>query len=69
MLDIFNYFKARYISNEKAQGMVEYALLLLFVVAVAGIALDSKTGGSLGDGIKAAFQSVATALGAKTSGN
>ncbi|MGN8831761.1 Flp family type IVb pilin [Selenomonas montiformis] len=34
MLEILNYLRTRYMS-EKAQGMVEYALILAFVVALA----------------------------------
>lgn len=33
MLEIIKYLKVRYV-NEKAQGLVEYALLLAFVVVV-----------------------------------
>ena len=38
MLTILKYFKARYIDthlNEKAQGMVEYALLIAFLIGVS----------------------------------
>ena len=38
MLAILKYFKARYIDphlDEKAQGMVEYALLIAFLIGVA----------------------------------
>ena len=42
MIEIINYLKARYLS-EKAQGMVEYALILAFVVALA-IVLTQSTG-------------------------
>ncbi|BAL83571.1 hypothetical protein SELR_18630 [Selenomonas ruminantium subsp. lactilytica TAM6421] len=34
MKEIIEYLKARYLS-EKAQGIVEYALILAFVVAIA----------------------------------
>lgn len=34
MLEIIKYLKARYVS-EKAQGILEYALILAFVVVVA----------------------------------
>ena len=34
MVEIINYLKARYVS-EKAQGIVEYALVLAFVAVVA----------------------------------
>ena len=38
-------------TREDGQGMVEYALILVFVVAVAGVALTATTSGSLGDDI------------------
>lgn len=34
MIEIIDYLKARYMS-EKAQGLVEYALIIAFVVAIA----------------------------------
>ena len=34
MLEMLKYLKARYVS-EKAQGIVEYALILAFVVVIA----------------------------------
>ena len=39
--------------SEKGQGMVEYALILAFIAAVAAIALSGNNG--LGDKIKGAF--------------
>ena len=39
-------------TREDGQGMVEYALILVFVVAVAGVALTATTSGGLGDDIK-----------------
>lgn len=42
MLEILNYLRTRYMS-EKAQGMVEYALILAFVVALA-IVLTGNSG-------------------------
>lgn len=42
MLEIVKYLKARYMS-EKAQGLVEYALLLAFVVVV-GLAVGGEGG-------------------------
>ena len=60
MLEI-DYLKARYVS-EKAQGIVEYALILAFVVAIA-IAITDKNG--LSDKIKAVFTSVSEQLGKK----
>lgn len=42
MVEILNYLKARYVS-EKAQGIVEYALVLAFVVVLAGALINSST--------------------------
>lgn len=42
MLEILNYLKARYMS-ERAQGIVEYALILAFVAVVA-VALFGNSG-------------------------
>lgn len=42
MLEILKYLKARYVS-EKAQGIVEYALILAFVVVIA-VALFNTSG-------------------------
>ncbi len=42
MLEMVTYLKDRYMS-EKAQGMVEYALIIAFVVAIA-VALSSDGG-------------------------
>ena len=52
---IIDYLKARYLS-EKAQGIVEYALVIAFVV-IAAAALG--TNGSLGNKIKAVFDNLA----------
>jgi len=52
MKEIFEYLKARYLT-EKGQGMVEYALILAFVVVIAGF----LTGNS---GIGKAIQDVFT---------
>lgn len=41
MVEIFNYLKARYVS-EKAQGIVEYALVLAFVVVLATALIKSS---------------------------
>jgi pilus assembly protein Flp/PilA len=40
MIEIINYLKARYLS-EKAQGMVEYALIVALVVGIAVLAFNS----------------------------
>jgi pilus assembly protein Flp/PilA len=61
MVEIINYLKARYLS-EKAQGIVEYALVLAFVAVVAG-ALG--TNGELTNKVKEAFTSITNAFAAK----
>ena len=55
MVEILNYLKARYL-GEKAQGIVEYALILAFVVVLA-TALTNADG--IADGAKKVFNNVA----------
>ena len=55
MMEIINYLKARYLS-EKAQGIVEYALLLAFVVIVA---LAITNAGGLKEKVSGAFNNMA----------
>ncbi|SFT69534.1 pilus assembly protein Flp/PilA [Selenomonas sp. GACV-9] len=64
MLEILDYLKARYVS-EKAQGIVEYALVLAFVVVVA-VALG--TSGDLTNKVKEAFTNVTNAFASKSTG-
>ena len=59
MLEILNYLRVRYM-DEKAQGIVEYALLLVFVVGIASAVL--LTNGDLYNGIITAFGKVKAAL-------
>lgn len=61
MMQIYEYLKARYLS-EKAQGIVEYALILAFVVAIAGVALSTSTSTGLGEAINTAFKKVSDAI-------
>ncbi|HBT79041.1 MAG TPA: pilin protein [Selenomonas sp.] len=61
MLEIINYLKARYLS-EKAQGIVEYALILAFVVIVAA-AIGSS--GDLQTKVKDVFTSISNMFGTK----
>lgn len=63
MLEIVEYLKARYIS-EKAQGIVEYALILAFVVAVAAALTNA---GGLQDKVTDVLKNVSTALTPKQS--
>ena len=58
MLEVIKYLKARYLS-EKAQGIVEYALILAFVLILA-TALTNPNG--IKDKIEAVFKDVSTQL-------
>jgi len=58
MIELLNYFKVRYL-GEKGQGIVEYALILVFVVGVAAY-LTSSTG--LGTAVSTTLADVATKL-------
>ena len=61
MKEILEYLKARYMS-EKAQGIVEYALILAFVVAIAAVV---GSNGTLTTKIQNVFQGVVGAFGDK----
>ena len=58
MLEILNYLRVRYMS-EKAQGMVEYALILAFVVALAVVLTNT---GGLKEAISTVFSSATSQL-------
>lgn len=60
MFEIIRYLKNRYLT-EKAQGITEYALLLVFVVTVA-IAVLFNENNSLQTAITAAFNKVNTLI-------
>lgn len=49
--------------SEKGQGMVEYALIIAFVAAIAALALNSNDG--LGDKIKSAFTAAGGQIGSQ----
>ena len=55
--EMMEYLKVRYLS-EKGQGIVEYALLLVFVVGIAVVVLNTD----LTTSIKAAFTKVTSNL-------
>lgn len=56
---MWDYVNVRYL-NQKGQGMVEYALILVFVV---GIAVYLSTGeNGIGSGLQKAFGKVSTEL-------
>jgi pilus assembly protein Flp/PilA len=58
MLITWNYLKERYL-DQKGQGMVEYAVILAFVVVVAASLANA---GTLQTAISAVFTSVANLL-------
>jgi len=60
MKEMLEYLKARYLSDEKGQGIVEYALILAFIVVVA-VAIGS--GGQLQNKVGGAFNNVVTLFG------
>ena len=63
MKEILRYINLRYLNN-KGQGIVEYALILVFVVAIA--VLSTSTDEGLGSALQGAFNKVITALGGTT---
>ena len=65
MMNLYTYVVSR-LKSEKGQGIVEYALLLAFVVAIAGAALNS---GELGDAIQAVFHNTAEELNGQAGAN
>ena len=58
MMEIAKYLKARYVS-EKAQGMIEYALIAAFICGVAAVVFG--TNGSFSTAINTAFGAVSSA--------
>lgn len=63
MIEILKYLKARYM-GEKAQGIVEYALILAFVTVIAAVLLN-ETG--LKGHINTVIQNVDALLGKSVS--
>lgn len=63
MKEMLRYINWRYLNN-KGQGIVEYALILVFVVAIAAIALATDSG--IGQALQNAFSNVADALNGNT---
>ena len=66
MMNLYTYVVSR-LKSEKGQGIVEYALLLAFVVAIAGVALSTDNG--LGKAIKGVFDNTANTLSGNTGAN
>ena len=61
MLEIVKYLKARYLT-EKGQDLVEYALLLAFVVAVGAVIVGSDN--SISNSVQAIFEKAQSILNA-----
>lgn len=61
---IWDYVKVRYL-GEKGQGMIEYALLMAFAVAVAAAVYTSDSNTGLGKALKGVVDNVTTALAKK----
>ncbi len=59
MMAYLEYLRTRYL-DEKGQGMVEYALILAFVVVIAGYLTGNN---SIGNAISSTFAKVASTLG------
>lgn len=64
VVEVLKYLKARYLT-EKAQGMVEYALILAFVVVIAAF-LTGNAG--IGQAIQNVFQTVTNQLNTANQG-
>lgn len=62
MLEILKYLKARYMT-EKAQGIVEYALILAFVVVVAAAIAN---GGDLSSKVSSVFTALSSSFDKKS---
>ena len=62
MKEVMEYVKARYLSglSEKGQGIVEYALILAFIVVIA---MAITSGGDLRGKVQNVFSSISTAFG------
>ena len=58
MLQYINKLVAKLKSSEKGQGMVEYALIIAFVAAIAIFALNN----GLGDAVRNAFTKASNAV-------
>lgn len=68
MLEILNYLKARYMS-EKAQGMVEYVVILALVVMIGIAVFGNGKSSGLGQIISDAFANVGKKVQSITGSN
>ena len=63
MLEVLKQIKARYVDahvSEKAQGMVEYALIIAFVVGIGVFLLNNDSG--IGQAIRGIFDTTGNTL-------
>lgn len=65
MLTILNHLRMRYLS-QRAQGIVEYALILAFVVGLAAYMSDAS---GMGGAIQGVFDKVTSALNGSSGGS
>lgn len=64
MIQYINKLIQKLKSSEKGQGMVEYALIIAFVAAIAIFVLN----GRLGNAISSAFEQASSAVNSATNG-
>lgn len=63
LVNAYTWLQAQ-LKSEKGQGMVEYALVLVFIVAIAAYFIGS---GGLGEGVKSAVDKTTSTLKAASS--
>ena len=66
MLQYINKLVAKLKKSEKGQGMVEYALIIAFVAAIAIFVLNGQLKGVIGGAFDKASQAVDSAANAST---
>jgi len=72
MMEVLKYLKARYIDanmSEKAQGMVEYALVLAFVVGIGWFLLNNSGLGEAIEGVFTNAEDVTTQAASQSNGH
>lgn len=67
MLNYINKLVAKLKASEKGQGMVEYALIIAFVAAIAIFALNNGLGKAITDAFTKASNAVTSAAAVATS--
>lgn len=64
MIQYINKLIAKLKKSEKGQGMVEYALIIAFVAAIAIFVLNGRLGTAIGDAFTKASENVVSATDA-----